>query len=284
MKLSDFELYRSLLKDRSGLVITPEKSYLLDSRLGPVAKKWGYPSLSAMTMTLYGVPDPKLVRDIVEAMTTNETLFFRDMRPFETLKNVILPYYKEHRKYSRRMRIWCAACSSGQEPYSIAMTMKENPQLVNGASIEIYGSDISLDILEQAKKGRYSHFEVQRGLPVQMLVKYFEQQEDNGWMLKPEIRNMVKYEYFNLLESMTPLGQFDIIFCRNVLIYFDEKDKADILNRMHDIMPEDGFLFLGGAETVLGLTDAFKPIPSLRGLYIRSDGKYNMDILTSAAA
>ncbi len=269
MKLADFELYKSLLYDKSGLVITPDKSYLLDSRLTPIAKKWNYPTLEMMTLQLRALPDVKLVKDIVEAMTTNETSFFRDTKPFTLFQETILPHMIQARAARKTVRIWCAACSSGQEPYSLSMILKDKEAQLKGWRFEIVATDLSEEILAQARKATYSQFEVQRGLPIQYLMKYFTQVGEN-WQLKDDIKNMVKFSTFNLLDDMSRMGQFDIIFCRNVLIYFDEKNKAQILGRVEKQLDKDGFLLLGGAETVLGITDKFVPMPEKRGLYIKN--------------
>lgn len=269
MKVADFELYKSLLYDKSGLVITPDKSYLLDSRLTPIAKKWNFPTLEMMTLQLRAIPDQKLIKDIVEAMTTNETSFFRDTKPFQLFQDVVLPHMLEHRGIKRSVRIWCAACSSGQEPYSLSMILKDKEAQLKGWRFEIIATDLSDEILDQARKGTYSQFEVQRGLPIQYLMKYFTQVGEN-WVLKDEIKSMVKFSTFNLLDDMTRMGTFDIIFCRNVLIYFDEKTKGAILGKMDKQLEKDGFLLLGGAETVLGITDKFSPMPEKRGLYIKN--------------
>lgn len=271
MKVADFELYKGLLYERSGLVVTPDKSYLLDSRLTPVAKKWNFSSLEMMTVQLRAIPDPALVKDIVEAMTTNETSFFRDTKPFQLFQEVVLPHMLQARATKRTVRIWCAASSSGQEPYSLAMTLKEKEAQLRGWKFEITATDISEEILEQARKGVYTQFEVQRGLPIQYLMKYFEQVGEN-WKLKDEIRNSVRFAAFNLLGDMTRMGTFDVIFCRNVLIYFDDKTKAGVLEKMSRALEKDGFLFLGGAETVLGISDKFSPMPEKRGLYIKPEG------------
>jgi chemotaxis protein methyltransferase CheR len=269
MKVADFELYKSLLYDKSGLVITPDKSYLLDSRLTPIAKKWNYPSLDMMTLQLRAIPDPKLVKDIVEAMTTNETSFFRDTKPFTLFQETVLPHMIQARAAKKTIRIWCAASSSGQEPYSLSMILKDKEAQLKGWRFEIIATDLSEDILAQARKATYSQFEVQRGLPIQYLMKYFTQVGET-WQLKDEIKSMVKFSTFNLLDEMTRMGQFDIIFCRNVLIYFDEKTKGGILGKMEKQLEKDGFLLLGGAETVLGITDKFVPMPDKRGLYIKN--------------
>ena len=272
MNIINFDLYKNLLKEKSGLILSEDKSYLIESRLTPVAKKWNYDTLDAMTSALQGVPDPKLIEDIVEAMTTNETSFFRDTRPFDIFRDTVLKYMKNNRG-SKRLRIWCAAASSGQEPYTLAIILKELAAEFPGWSFEIIGTDISKDILAQAEKGSYSQFEVQRGMPITLLMKYFTQVEDR-WEINSEIKSMIKYQPFNLLDSMASLGKFDIVFCRNVLIYFDQETKGDVLNRIKNQLEPDGFLFLGGAETVIGLTDAFKVVPDKRGLYALTAGPH----------
>jgi len=267
MRISDFDLYKDLLKEKSGLTLTPDKSYLLDSRLTPVARKWNYANLEVMTMALRAMPPADLLKDVVEAMTTNETSFYRDSKPFDQFRDIIIPHLLKTRP-SKRVRIWCAASSTGQEPYSLAMLIKENAAKLPGWNFEIVATDIDTTVLESARKAEYSQFEVQRGLPIQMLMKYFEQKADR-WALKQEIKSMVQFKYFNLLEPMATLGKFDIIFCRNVLIYFDRDTKAKVLQNMSTLIPDDGFVILGGAETVLGITDAFKPMDNTRGIYIK---------------
>ena len=271
IKLSDFDLYRDLLYSKSGLVITPDKTYLLDSRLTPVAKKWNYPSLDALTVALRAFPDQGLIKDIVEAMTTNETSFYRDQKPFTIFEQTVLPFMVAARaKTNRKIRIWNAAASTGQESYSICMLLKDKEHLWKGTTIEIVATDISDDALAIAKAGAYSQFEVQRGLPITYLMKYFKQVEDK-WQISDDIRKMVRFENFNLLNDMKGLGQFDIVFCRNVLIYFDDKTKGQVLAKIAGQMPADGFLYMGGAETTLGITDKFKPAENQRGLYVRPD-------------
>jgi chemotaxis protein methyltransferase CheR len=269
MQIQDFDFYKELLKRESGLVVTPEKTYLLVSRLTPVAKKWDFDNIDHMTFTLKGLPDKGLLQDIIEAMTTNETSFFRDLKPFDLFKDVVMPPLIEARKDTKKIRIWCAACSSGQEPYSLAMLMREEPlaSKLAGFNVEIIATDISEEILKQAKNAVYSQFEVQRGLPITMLMKYFSQ-DGEKWKLKPELQENISFRTFNLLEPTDSLGSFDIIFCRNVLIYFDQETKKDILERMSKNIKQDGYLFLGGAETVLGITEAFKLKENTRGLYI----------------
>ncbi len=273
MKIQDFDLFKDLLYKQSGLVITPDKSYLLDSRLTPVAKKWNFPSLDVMALHLRSLPDQQLVKDIVEAMTTNETSFFRDMKPFQLFEDTMLPHMIKARAAKKTLRIWCAAASSGQEPYSLAMILKEKANLMPGWRFEITATDISDDILNLARSGVYSQFEVQRGLPINYLMKYFTQVNEK-WQVKDDIRQMVKFSNFNLLHDMNKFGMFDIIFCRNVLIYFDEKTKGQVLARMSTKLEKDGFLLMGGAETVLGITDKLKLMPEKRGLYIHPDSPH----------
>ncbi len=268
MNIADFDIYKVLLKDSSGLALTQDKAYLIVSRLNPIAKKWGYSDIPAMTTILRGMPPKDLVNDIIEAMTTNETSFFRDNKPFEIFKDTVLPYFKNKSGTNKRLKIWCAAASSGQEPYSLAMTLKEEEANMPGWKFDITATDISNEILEKAKEGIYSQFEVQRGLPITHLMKYFTQQGDK-WVINQDIKSMVQYKYFNLLDNMSILGQFDVIFCRNVLIYFDPPTKKDVMERMNRQMTDDAFLFLGGAETVLGITDAFKAVKDKRGLYAK---------------
>ena len=274
MDLKDFEYYRDILAKRSGLVIGPDKTYLLDSRLTPVAKKWGYDDVISMTKDLRNKQNEKLIVDIVEAMTTNETSFFRDIKPFQLFENVVLPQLHETRKDKKSLRIWCSACSSGQEPYSIAMILSEMPAKFGDWDIEILATDISNQVLEQARKGVFSQFEVQRGLPVNYLMKYMKKEEEK-WHIKDSIREMVDYKFLNLLEPLTNMGQFDVVFCRNVLIYFNEETKKAVLERLADVMVDDGYLFLGGAETVLGLSERFKLKEGQRGLYVKNNSKEN---------
>jgi chemotaxis protein methyltransferase CheR len=266
MNNDDFDLLSSLVRARSGLVLTPDKAYLLESRLLPVARKRGCKSLPELAAMLRGRQDAALVRDIVEAMTTNESFFFRDIKPFDQFKAFVLPQLVRARAANRSIRIWSAACSSGQEPYSLAMILSEQKAQLAGWRIEIVATDLSLEILEKAQAGMYSQFEVQRGLPIQLLVKYFKQQGER-WQIDEAIRKMVQFRPFNLLEDMVPLGRFDVVFCRNVLIYFDQPTKAAVLNRISKQMAPDGFLYLGGAETVLGISDKLMPVAEHRGIY-----------------
>lgn len=269
MNLHDFELLAGVLKHRSGLVLTREKVYLLESRLMPVARKYGFRNLDDVVGSIRLRRDEALLDDITEAMTTNESLFFRDIKPFEVLREKVLPQIMAGRA-NRLVRIWSAACSSGQEPYSICMVLKELRQALDGWRFEIVATDLSRDMLQKARSGLYTQFEVQRGLPIAMLVKYFRQTGDK-WQIDASIRSMVTFQEFNLLEDPQGMGGFDIVFCRNVLIYFDAPTKTKVLDRISRLLPHDGVLFLGGAETVLGVSDRFQPVPGRRGVYAPAD-------------
>src|SRR6476646_7801497 len=198
-------------------------------------------------------------------MTTNETFFFRDKIPFDHLLQTVLPELVQALANRRSLRIWCAASSTGQEPYSIARCIKEFAPLA-GWRVEIVATDLSQGVLEKSKAGIFSQFEVQRGLPIQMLVKYFTQTGEL-WQLNADIRAMVQHRQLNLLQDFSHLGTFDVIFCRNVLIYFDQDTKASIFGRIAKMLEPDGVLALGAAESVVGISDAFKPYPARRGLY-----------------
>jgi len=266
MNRNDFDHICKLLKQESGLVLSPDKAYLLESRLLPVARKWKQASFDDLAKALRGNTDAALVRDVVEAMTTNESFFFRDTRPFEQFKDIVLPAMLKARADQKRIRVWSAACSSGQEPYSLAMVLSEAGPQIAGWQIEIVATDLSTEMLQRAREGIYSQFEVQRGLPINLLIKYFKQIGDR-WQIGDKLRSMVNFREFNLLTDPGPLGRFDVVLCRNVLIYFDQETKAKVLAGIARQMPADGFLFLGGAETVLGLTDKFQLVPGQRSVY-----------------
>ncbi|MBO6892827.1 MAG: protein-glutamate O-methyltransferase CheR [Roseibium sp.] len=266
MTPSEFEFLKNFLKTKSGLVLSNDKQYLVESRLQPIARSSKLETLSAVIQTLQRGGNRALETDVIEAMTTNESFFFRDKTPFDHFKDTMLPSLLESRATRRQIKIWCAAASTGQEPYSLGICLKEQASKMAGWRTRILGTDLSQEVLEKAKAGLYSQFEVQRGLPIQMLLKYFEQQGEM-WQINPDMRAMVEWRKFNLLDSFTSLGEFDIIFCRNVLIYFDQATKSEILGRLAKSVPDDGFLVLGAAETVVGLTDAFKPVPGKRGLF-----------------
>jgi chemotaxis protein methyltransferase CheR len=268
MTPQDFDYLRQLLRERSGLMLSAEKQYLAESRLLPVARKHGLAGLGELVgklkVTTAAAP---LTVEVIEAMTTNESFFFRDKIPFEHFRAVIMPALLAARAREKRIRIWCTACATGQEPYSLAMSLKSIGPALAGWRVEIVATDLSNEVLAKAKAGIYNQFEVQRGLPIQSLVKFFTQVGE-AWQIAEEIRAMVKFRPLNLLNDFSPLGTFDLVFCRNVLIYFGQDTKIGVLNRIAKQMPSDGFLILGAAETVVGLTDAFKPMAEQRGIYV----------------
>lgn len=267
MKKEDFELFSDIVKKRSGLVLTPDKAYLLESRLMPVARKLNLKDLEELSKAVRDKRDEKTLEAITEAMTTNETFFFRDQKPFDQFRQVVLPHMLKARAAKKSLRIWSAASSTGQEAYSLAMILTEEAAKLAGWRIEIIGTDLSQEVVDKAKAGIYNQFEVQRGLPVTMLVKYFQQNGDK-WQISDKIRNMVQFKTMNLLGDWGGIGTFDVIFCRNVLIYFDVPTKAKILERQSQILAPDGALFLGGAESTLGISDKFKSVEAQRGIYI----------------
>jgi chemotaxis protein methyltransferase CheR len=262
----DYEFLRKLLKERSGLDLSPDKQYLVESRLVPLARKAGLAGITELVQKMKAGLADALTAEVVEAMTTNETFFFRDKIPFDHLKDTMLPALLQARAARRSLRIWCAASSTGQEPYSIAMCLKGLGAAIAGWKIDIVATDLSQGVLEKSKAGIFSQFEVQRGLPIQMLVKHFTQVGDM-WQLNADIRSMVQHRQLNLLQDFGHLGTFDVIFCRNVLIYFDQDTKAGIFERLARLVEADGFMVLGAAESVVGISDAFKPYPDRRGLY-----------------
>jgi chemotaxis protein methyltransferase CheR len=261
----DYEFLRKLLKERSGLDLSADKQYLVESRLIPLARRVGLAGIAELTAKMKGGAEA-LTAEVVEAMTTNETFFFRDKIPFDHLRETVLPELLQARANRRSLRIWCAASSSGQEPYSIAMCLKEFASTLMGWRVEILATDLSQGVLDKSRAGVFSQFEVQRGLPIQMLVKHFTQVGEL-WQLNADIRAMVQHRQLNLLQDFSHLGTFDVIFCRNVLIYFDQNTKASIFDRLAKMLEADGVLALGAAESVVGITDAFKPYPDRRGLY-----------------
>ena len=263
---ASFAALADLLKSKSGLIIGPDKTYLLETRLGPILKRVGLPDLNALADRIKRAPMDALARDVVEAMTTNESFFFRDEKPFQQFRAQALPRLLAARPGNATLRIWSAASSSGQEAYSLAMILAECKAQLGGRAVEIVGTDIARDQLQRAQQGLYTQFEVQRGLPVQMLMRYFKKDEAN-WRISDAIRAMVKFREWNLLGDLRALGRFDVVFCRNVLIYFDQPTKARVLDAIAGQMPTDGALYLGGAETVLGITGRFAPMPGERGVY-----------------
>ncbi|MDZ3836862.1 MAG: protein-glutamate O-methyltransferase CheR [Rhodospirillales bacterium] len=265
MTPGDFTTISELLKRRSGLILPLEKAYLLESRLRPVMRKHALPDLSAVAAAVLR-QDAKLIADVIDAMTTNETLFFRDVVPFTIFRDTVLPALLAKRAAQRSFRILCAAASTGQEPYSLAMILVEEAMRLKGWSCEIVAFDISATALERARTGIYTQFEVQRGMPTAQLLKHFRR-VGNDWQISSELRSMVRFREFNLLDDFAPFGRCDVVFCRNVLIYFDPATKARTLANIGRRLPADGYLFLGASETVMGLSSGFAPVAGCSGVY-----------------
>ena len=267
MQPDEFQYISNLLKDQSGIALTEDKIYLLESRLQPLARQHGLETVSDLIGRMRSVRDPKLEHEVVQSMTTNETMFFRDNKPFDNLKNKILPHMREQQASRKHLRIWSAACSSGQEPYTIGMCLQEEMMRMSGYSYEIVATDLCEKVVDKAKQGLYTQFEVQRGLPIQLLLKYFQQAPENQWRVSDTLKQMIKFNTQNLMADYGKLGSFDIIFCRNVLIYFDEKTKTQVLDKLASALTPPGFLVLGSAETVIGLTDRFQAFEGEPGIY-----------------
>jgi chemotaxis protein methyltransferase CheR len=266
MKPEDFDLIANVVKHHSGLVLTRDKAYLLESRLPHVARKWNMKGIEDLALAIRTTRDDALLNDITEAMATNETTFFRDRKPFEQFRKALERLVRV-RATTKQIRIWSVAASSGQEAYSAAMICAEEAELLKGYKVDILGTDISNEMVARAKSGLYSHFEVQRGLPIKMLVKHFRQSGDK-WQLREEIRNMVQFRTGNLMLEFGPIGVFDIIFCRNVLLYFDGPTRAWVLDCLTTVLAPDGMLFLGNAERAQGLSDKIVPLETEPGPYI----------------
>ncbi|MCK5546252.1 MAG: protein-glutamate O-methyltransferase CheR [Rhodospirillaceae bacterium] len=266
MDQRNFEFLGKFLKARSGLVLTPDKGYLIETRLLPVARRHGIDTIDNLIKRLKESGDEIFAVEITEAMTTNESLFFRDGTPFSIFSEKILPEIINRRSNNKKFRIWCSACSTGQEPYSLSMLISDKKNELSSWQYEILATDISHDILKKAKKGSFSQLETQRGLPIERLLKYFTQNGE-GWDLNKDIIDIVKFKYFNLLDDIKSLGKFDVVFCRNVLIYFDVETKKRVLENIGSILTPDGVVFLGGSESTIGICDDFAPVPGSHGAY-----------------
>jgi chemotaxis protein methyltransferase CheR len=263
-----FSTITALVKEQSGIKLTDDKVYLVESRLRPLLRRRGMDSLDDLAVHLASRRDEPLIREVTEAMTTNESFFFRDIKPFEIFRETVLKTVIESRGARRSFRIWSAACSSGQEPYSLAMILSDEAARLKDWRVDIVATDIATEMLAKAKSGRYSQFEVQRGLPMRQLVKYFRQ-DGSEWEINPQQRAMVDFRVQNILHECRSLGTFDVIFCRNVLLYFDPETKRQVISRISRQLAPDGFLFLGGTESLMGLSQEFEPLNGNLSIYRR---------------
>ena len=267
MQAQDFKYLAEILKKRSGLALSDDKEYLIESRLLPIARSKNLPDITHLCHYLRATPNEALLVEITEAMTTNESSFYRDIRPFESLRNIVLPLVMQKNSALKSIRIWSAACSTGQEPYTIAMCISEDLAKLAGFRFDIVASDLAKKVVDKAREGIYSQFEAQRGLPIQMLVKYFAALPDSSWQIKDLIKNMVQFKTNNLLEDYAALGKFDIVFCRNVLIYFDEPTKSQITEKMARTLSSGGILILGATESLVDHKSQFEALENFRGAY-----------------
>lgn len=266
---ANYNLLCTLLKEVSGLHLTDNKMYLVETRLQSVAKTYSVNSLDGLVDLLKGPLSQKLRVDIAEAMATPETFFFRDKKPFDSFKDFVVPNVLKAKGTNRQLNVWCAACSSGQEPYSLAMLIDElKATVLKGWSVNILASDFSEKILAKARAGAYTQFEVQRGLPIQYLMKHFTQ-KNTTWVINDSIKSMIQFRNFNLLQKPQMMGPFDVIFCRNVLFYFENGDKKKILSNLSSALANHGMLFLGSAESTLGLSSDFNNLEENRGIFVK---------------
>ncbi|HEX5666420.1 MAG TPA: protein-glutamate O-methyltransferase CheR [Hyphomicrobium sp.] len=265
---SDLAFLQGFLARTSGMALWSEKRYLADARLEPLAKRLGLEGLPALIAKLKRRNDPALDQMVMAAMTTNDTSFFRDRKPFEQFETVMLPALIARRAATRRLRIWCSAVSSGQEAYSLAMMLADHAQDLEGWRIDLVGTDLSKDVLATAAQGRYTHFEVQRGVPVRLLLQHFRP-EGTEWQISDAIRRAVDFRILNLNDEYPAVGPFDVIFCRNVLLYFEQSRRGDALDRVVTQLADDGFLVLGATESLIGLTAKVASDPDNRGIYMR---------------
>jgi chemotaxis protein methyltransferase CheR len=260
MMAHEFSLVRRILKEHSGLNLGEDKQDLLEGKLRPLLREFDLPSLSHLVLAMMKPDAHRLRARVAQAVTVQESYFFRDKVPFAYFVDVMLPKLMAKREAERRIRIWCAAAAMGQEPYSLAMELAERNGKLAGWTVEIVATDFVEDALNKARKGQYSQFEVQRGLPVSLLVKYFEK-VGSAWELRPDIRGKVEFRTHNLLDDCQAIGTFDVIFCRNVLIYFDDATKRSVLVRLASRLAPDGYLVLGAAETTTGISHEFMAVP-----------------------
>jgi chemotaxis protein methyltransferase CheR len=264
----DLSFLAQIVRRRSGLILPPHKKHLVEGQLVPVMRRFGFRTVEALIAELRHGRDT-LARAVTEAMTTNESSFFRDRAAFDQFRDVVLPNLVEARAKTKRLRIWCAACAAGQEPYSIAMLLDDAKLPAKGWSIDLIATDLSAEMIARAEEGVYSHFEVQRGLAIRRLVAHFDEAGGN-WRIHENLRRMVTFRQFNLLDSYGWLDDLDVVFCRNVLIYFDRKVKTEVLEKTAEVLAPDGALMLGQSESPRGISEAFVPLESAPGFFVKS--------------
>ncbi|MEZ5709640.1 MAG: protein-glutamate O-methyltransferase CheR [Blastomonas sp.] len=256
-----------LLESRTGQQIAPSRYWRIQTALAPVLKDAGIPDLEAMVAVLLDGENEHLLQKSLEAMLNNESFFFRDVATFSAIRGQVLPHLRELRKARRAIRIWCAGCSTGQEPLSLAMMIRDDAAVWQGWNVEIVGTDISETALAKARSGRFSQFEIQRGLSVDLMLKHFEQ-DGEEWIVNPDIHRLVTFKQENILRPGSVSGPFDLVLCRNVLMYFAPETRHIAYSRIARSIAPDGLLVLGSAETVIGQTEIFETNPAIRGTYL----------------
>lgn len=247
-----FDAFAAYIKKACGIIIEPDKLYLVESRLQPILKRESLAGLAELVEVLHANRTPAIAKDVIEAMTINETYFFRDKQPFDKFRDIMLPKLAAARQKEKKIRVWSAASSTGQEAYSLSMIVEEMLPKLGGVAVEIVGTDLAEPQVNKAREGKYTQFEVQRGLSTPQLLRNFQQRGDT-WHVKDNIKARINFRQFNLMSDYAPLGRFDIVFCRNVLIYFEPARKSDILKRISKNLAPDGYIILGASESVLGL-------------------------------
>jgi chemotaxis protein methyltransferase CheR len=267
VKPDDLAFVATLARAKAGLLLGPERAFFVESRLATLARREDEASVESLVARLRAGPEEPLARAAVEALATPETSFFRDRAPFDHLRDEVLPELAATRP-DGRVRIWCAGCSTGQEPYSLAMMAEENASELPGLKLDILATDLSARALEKAQSGLYTQFEVQRGLPIRLLIRYFDNLGDN-WQVTPRLRQAVRWGRLNLMNDFAKLGRFDIILCRNVLSYFDAAPRQQVLRRLAGSLADDGCLLLGSGEAA-ALPEAFEPARGGAGLHRRN--------------
>ncbi|BAY32569.1 CheR methyltransferase, SAM binding domain protein [Nostoc carneum NIES-2107] len=265
---TDFDFLRDLVYRHSAVVLSADKTYLAELYLQPITTSLGFTQIAELVNYLRNQPFNHIHTQVIEALVTNETSFFRDIYPFETLQKFVLPELIKKRAIARSLNIWCAACSHGQEPYSIAMLMREHFPLLANWSVKLIASDFSQKALTKARQGRYNQLEIQRGLPKNLCDRYFHK-VDNEWQILDNLIKMVEFQQINLVKTWPSLPKSDVIFLRNVLIYFDIPTKKALLNKIKQQLSVDGYLFLGNAETTINLDASFERVQFNKGICYR---------------
>ena len=256
----------ALLEVRAGHALTPDRMWRISTVLQPIMRERGFPSLEALVVALATNGDRHLVDEVVDALINHETYFFRDFELFREADRIALETLRKRRENSRTLSIWSVGCSTGQEPYSIAMLIQEQPERWRGWNVRIVASDISPSVINLAKAGRYSHFEIQRGLPTRSMLDWFEP-DGSDWLLKSVIRNKVQFLQHNIVSDVLPPGPFDLIMCRNLLFYLTPEYRATAIDRLADALAADGLFMLGAFETMIGQAKLFQPDPQTKGFY-----------------